>query len=649
MAIDKASSGSSNYVSTAASNFLQPGITATFMCWARPVTSSIAASQYFTVMGTHNTAGQSGWGISQRGDPGGGASQWECFFSTDGIAFTDKAFTTQIVTGRWDHITWVIRSDNSIVGYLNGKAETLQDFGSSGVIPATASKALQIGWGDAESNGTFGGSIAFPRIFAGELSDAEIRAEMFSDRARNQRVACLFDTDLRPTGTTGILCYDRGIAHAHISSVTGTVTFTNENPIPGPPVRRLARYYWLKGASGQSAAIGIATETDTVPALIEPPIFKAIETDTAQTLGRLSTTAITIASETDTAQTFGRLSTTALVKASEIDTAQLLGRLSTTAIGQALETDSAQTLGRLSTTAIILASEIDTAQTLGRLSTTAVNAALETDTALPISRLKAKLIGIATQNNIALVITPQSAGHLSTAFETDTAQLLGRLSTTAIGIALEIDTARIINAAFSGHPVNTAFENDNALGILSPAPGGVDIMRHFDSSVIFDTANILVTGVGLALTNTTNGAPERQCVMPGAEIAWDDCDCGGQLGVAIPRRYPSNSFPNEAVVIRDCENAIIVAQLIMNLARCAPSSSDDGSPPSCQDLMEAARRQEQDAYIVRATAQCILEGLERTSDLSNFNITEHVTVGPSGGCYATELKINVGFYINCGC
>lgn len=441
-------------------------------------------------------------------------------------------------------------------------------------------------------------------------------------------------------------------------------------------------------AGGQTAVLAQAVETD-IARLVFAPLMRAIETDIAQAMGRLKTKVIGQAIETDVSQAMGRLKTRVIGQALETDVSQAITRHKTKIIGQSTETDIAQAFTVKKVKVIGQATETDVSQAISRIKTKVIGQALETDISQAFGRLKTKLLGQPSETDLAQIITPASAGVVGKAIETDTASILGRLETKVIGQTTETDIARIITetkallvgkatetdiaqsithtklkligqvtetdiaqsltVVHGAHIIGQAVETDIASSIISPAPGGVDIMRHFDSSVIFDTANILVTGVGLALTNTTNGSPNRQCVLPGAEVAWDDCDCGGQLGVVIPRRYASNNFPNEAVVVRDCENAIVVAQLVMNLSRCAPSSSDDGSPPSCNDLMETARRQEQDAFVVRSTAQCILESLERTSDLCNFSITEHVSVGPSGGCYATELKINVGFYVNCGC
>src|SRR5262245_8659026 len=61
----------------------------------------------------------------------------------------------------------------------------------------------------------------------------------------------------------------------------------------------------------------------------------------------------------------------------------------------------------------------------------------------------------------------------------------------------------------------------------------------------------IVTGIGPcivdALDHTPSGAPTRQCLLvPSQVIAWDNCDCGGQVALAIRQVYGSKVFPTLA-------------------------------------------------------------------------------------------------------
>jgi hypothetical protein len=65
------------------------------------------------------------------------------------------------------------------------------------------------------------------------------------------------------------------------------------------------------------------------------------------------------------------------------------------------------------------------------------------------------------------------------------------------------------------------------------------------------------TKVALRLVDAVQAALDppagRSGLVPGTEIAWDACDCDGQLAVAITRAYPSRSFPAETTGGGPCE------------------------------------------------------------------------------------------------
>lgn len=241
MAINGTHAASSNYVTTAASAYLQPGRTITVMAWANPnvVTPN---GNYYTLLGTASVPSGSGWGVSLRGISG--AAAWEMFFTANGTNFDDFRFTSTVATGTWDHVAWVLRSDGTEVGYLNGVAETLVQSANAGAVAPETSRGLQILYGDAGGNGSFGGSAAFVRIYDGELGAAEIVAEMASKRARNRRLPVLLDI---PDPYLGV---DYGPVGLHVATVTGTVTWAPDPPLPEPVSSQLTKIRDLFVAGG---------------------------------------------------------------------------------------------------------------------------------------------------------------------------------------------------------------------------------------------------------------------------------------------------------------------------------------------------------------------------------------------------------------
>jgi len=162
---------------------------------------------------------------------------------------------------------------------------------------------------------------------------------------------------------------------------------------------------------------------------------------------------------------------------------------------------------------------------------------------------------------------------------------------------------------------------------------------------IWDVASILVTGVNAELATTEGGPVDRACVVPG-DIAWDECNCG-LLAVTARRFFLSDNFPETSLgvgLIRSspCDLPWLVAELLVQVIRCAPTSHDDGSPPTCLALGTAARILLEDAYVTLTTVVSILCGMTDADEIIDYVIGEQVTRGPEGDCVGTELNVFVG-------
>jgi hypothetical protein len=452
MAIQGVRLASSNYLATAASTWFQPGRTLTVMCWARPGTLP-PTSNYYTLLGTTTSAGVSGWGVSIQGGAGGTAF-WEMFFTNNGSNYDDFRFTNGVLTGRWDHVAWVMRSDATQAGFLNGVQETLVQSSNAGTYPAAASRALQIKWGDATGNGSFDGALGYVRIFDGELSAPEIRAEMCSRRAVNKRVHCIADYPLEALGgTASIVAPDVGPQGLPVTTVTGTVVW-----YPDPPtVRPVSTYKRARllgqASSSQAAALGTASETDTAIALTRRKaraLGIASETDTAGTVGRAKRRALGIAAETDTAQTLTRAKARTLGVAAETDTAVALARRKARQLGVASEADTASSFAHGTAAALGIAAETDTAVAFTRAKRRALGVASTTDTAGALTSLKRRALGVAGETDVAVALGAFRGRLLGIASEGDTALTLGRTKRVLVGVAAETDSAGSISPPDTG-------------------------------------------------------------------------------------------------------------------------------------------------------------------------------------------------------
>lgn len=156
-------------------------------------------------------------------------------------------------------------------------------------------------------------------------------------------------------------------------------------------------------------------------------------------------------------------------------------------------------------------------------------------------------------------------------------------------------------------------------------------------------------GMGLGL-----GCPtDRRCLVPGAELAWDDCDCAtnGLLAVHVKTSYPSDSFPVQKLTgpYNRCELPFLVVHYAVTILRCVPQMDDAGRPPPCDDLDAAARRDFADRTAVWRGVACRLalpinppshpgtEGVARLHLLQ-----EQLSIGEQGACAGSELNVLVG-------
>ncbi|UQA95612.1 hypothetical protein [Streptomyces halobius] len=145
--------------------------------------------------------------------------------------------------------------------------------------------------------------------------------------------------------------------------------------------------------------------------------------------------------------------------------------------------------------------------------------------------------------------------------------------------------------------------------------------------------------------------PCRACVVPGA-VAWDSCGdpCsgsgdGGQLSVNVVRLNPTNPFPNEDRTVqgaRNCQPPTTTAvEIAVTLLRCAPTVDEQGCPPTCQELEQAARIVHVDAVTVFNALYCCLPGTGGGRRGRKFVMGQQRTLGPEGGCVGVEQRVTV--------
>lgn len=175
---------------------------------------------------------------------------------------------------------------------------------------------------------------------------------------------------------------------------------------------------------------------------------------------------------------------------------------------------------------------------------------------------------------------------------------------------------------------------------------------------IHDLAKQVLACVCAALEDTAAtiegqpGCPScGTCVVPG-QAAFDRCEdpCSGdtgQLSVGLARVYPSTTttFPAEDRQVRDLRECVpppvTAVELVVTLLRCAPTPTDDGCPPSCEELEESARILHVDAATVYSALLCCVPATGGGRRGRKFVLGGQRTIGPQGGCVGIEQRVTV--------
>lgn len=149
----------------------------------------------------------------------------------------------------------------------------------------------------------------------------------------------------------------------------------------------------------------------------------------------------------------------------------------------------------------------------------------------------------------------------------------------------------------------------------------------------YEVASRLEQAAYAALTDT----PDRHGVVPGA-IAWDACDCG-MLAVSIAQVYPSEEFPDpQGEPFGACQAPWEVAEVVVQIIRCAPNPDGQSLYPSTVALDSSARQVARDAYETLRAVSLELCDMNEQRDIADYLIRPQVAQGPQGGCVGTELR-----------
>ena len=135
--------------------------------------------------------------------------------------------------------------------------------------------------------------------------------------------------------------------------------------------------------------------------------------------------------------------------------------------------------------------------------------------------------------------------------------------------------------------------------------------------------------------------PARSSVVPGL-IAWDECDCG-LLAVSVAQVYLTETFPDQLArrVGNGCDAPWEVAELVIQVVRCAPNPDDPMTAPTTAELDASAQEVLRDAYEMLDAVSVKLCQMNAVREISDFMLRPLTAQGPSGGCVGNELRAYV--------
>lgn len=170
---------------------------------------------------------------------------------------------------------------------------------------------------------------------------------------------------------------------------------------------------------------------------------------------------------------------------------------------------------------------------------------------------------------------------------------------------------------------------------------------------VLTVANLVLTAASQALSGSSAGPINRVLMSPGAEVAWDECECG-LLALSTGRVYRSRGqiFNDAGDVFLNCDAEIRVVSFSLSVVRCVPSVGDNvTSAPTADALTAAFAIQEEDGFLVWEAVTDTLCALVKASppQVPAYVVNERVPLGPQGGCAGSQINFKVGWYRPCNC
>lgn len=150
---------------------------------------------------------------------------------------------------------------------------------------------------------------------------------------------------------------------------------------------------------------------------------------------------------------------------------------------------------------------------------------------------------------------------------------------------------------------------------------------------------LVLTELQQRATAALSPTPGRSQVVPGMEVAWDDC-CG-QLSVRVLTVTPRYGKVNASGAF--CAVYDWTVQLGVGIVRCVSTVDDRGNAPTAAKLTAEAAQMVADMAAIQNALLCTDLGAV-TDAVVQVQLGEWTPSGPNGGCaggeWAVTLRMN---------
>lgn len=155
----------------------------------------------------------------------------------------------------------------------------------------------------------------------------------------------------------------------------------------------------------------------------------------------------------------------------------------------------------------------------------------------------------------------------------------------------------------------------------------------------------LLECVSEQLAATPAGAPAHAFLVPGAQVAFDRCQCDGQLTVHVRTSYPSEVFPAQILTTAACSAPYTAVEYVVTVLRCVATSGPTprSFPTAAQIQADAVTDWSDREAVLRGVLCCQLSDPDRRKAPLKMTVQEQLGVGAEGQCAGSELHVVIGF------